>query len=141
VAAQVHGSPIITHDLDICYERSQDTMDRLAAALSELNARLRGVEEEVPFILDGKTIASGDDFTFLTDVGALDCLGTPSGAPGGYPQLRPNAVMVEFDGLEVPVASIDDLIAMKRAAGRPKDLIEVEHLGALREELEERGEL
>lgn len=140
VAAMAHGSPIITQDLDICYERTQDNMDRLAAALQELHARLRGVDDDVPFLLDGRTIAAGDHFTFVTDVGAIDCMVTPSGAPGGYRELRPNAVPTDLGDLEVPVASLDDLIAMKRAAGRPKDLVELEHLGALREELEERGE-
>jgi hypothetical protein len=38
--------------------------------------------------------------------------------------------------LEVPVASLDDLIRMKRAAGRPKDRIELEILGALRDEID-----
>jgi len=140
VAAQAHGSPIVTQDLDICYERTQGNMDGLAEALRSLGARLRGVDDDVPFLLDGKTIAAGDHFTFTTDVGALDCMATPSGS-SGYAQLRENAVLVDLGGFEVAVASIDDLITMKRAAGRPKDLIMVENLGALREELEERGEL
>jgi predicted transcriptional regulator len=39
----------------------------------------------------------------------------------------------------VLVASIEDLIRMKRAAGRPKDLIEVEVLGALQAEIDARN--
>ena len=42
---------------------------------------------------------------------------------------------VDLGGFTIRVASIDDLIRMKRAAGRPKDLIEVEVLGALRDEI------
>ena len=50
--------------------------------------------------------------------------------------LERTAVRMDLEGVEVRVASIDDLIRMKQAAGRPKDLIEVEVLGALREEMD-----
>ncbi|HWC32494.1 MAG TPA: hypothetical protein VG709_05135, partial [Actinomycetota bacterium] len=56
--------------------------------------------------------------------------------PGGFEQLERAADDVDLDGFSVRVASIDDLIRMKRAAGRPKDLIEVEVLGALRDEID-----
>jgi len=78
----------------------------------------------------------GDTFTFKTDGGDLDCLGTPSGT-GGYSDLLPHASEFEIEpGLRLMVASIDDLIRMKRAAGRPKDRIAVEILTALKEEHE-----
>jgi hypothetical protein len=48
------------------------------------------------------------------------------------------ATPMKLDSIEVPVASIDDLIRLKRAAGRPKDLVEVEILGALKEEMEKK---
>lgn len=74
--------------------------------------------------------------TFDTDFGALDILATPSGT-SGFEDLAANAVEVELGGgLVVPVASLDDLIRMKRAAGRPKDRVELEILGALRDEIE-----
>lgn len=134
-AAIAHGSPSVTFDLDICYQRSPQNLERLASALKERSARLRGVEDDVPFILDAKTIEMGDHFTFETDAGSFDCLGTPSGV-NGYEDLASAASPVDFDGMSVLVASLDDLIRMKQAAGRPKDLIEVEVLGALRDELE-----
>jgi hypothetical protein len=82
----------------------------------------------------------GNSFTFITDAGSLDILGSPSGIPGGYEELDRGADKVLLTGgLEVKVASIDDLIRMKRAAGRPKDLIEVEVLGALRDEIDARA--
>jgi hypothetical protein len=85
----------------------------------------------VPFRPDPATSADGDHFTFTTSAGNLDCLGTPAGTEG-FDRLARNAETFEVAGLQVQVASIEDLIAMKRAAGRPKDLIEVEVLDAIR---------
>jgi len=134
VAGQLWGSPTITQDLDICYAREKTNLEHLAAALRELNAKLRGVKEDVPFQLDARTLFNGDSFTFTTDFGALDCLATPSGT-SGYNDLKQAAeTMPVGGGLKVRVCSIDDLIRMKRAAGRTKDLRALEELGALRDE-------
>lgn len=133
VAGRILGSPSMTRDLDICYARDRENLEALAAVLVGLNARLRGVTDEVPFRLDARTLAAGGSFTFVTDLGDLDILGTPSGTQG-FDDLARDAEHVEIDGREILVASLDDLIRMKRAAGRPKDLIEIEVLGALREE-------
>jgi hypothetical protein len=134
MAATALGSPSITFDLDICYERSPSNHARLAEALRELHASLRGAPAGLPFLLDGRTITNGDSFTFDTDVGPLDCLGTPAGTKG-YADLLCNASEVDFpDGLVVRVAALDDLLRMKRAAGRAKDRIQVEILEALKEE-------
>jgi hypothetical protein len=134
-SARLHGSPTVTNDLDVCYARDRSNLEALANALVELHAKLRGAPEDVPFILDARTLAAGDHFTFVTDAGSLDILGTPSGV-SGYDELARNADRMDLDGVSVLVASIDDLIRMKRASARPKDLIEVEVLGALREEVE-----
>jgi hypothetical protein len=92
----------------------------------------------LPFQLDARTLLAGDSFTFVTDAGDFDLLGTPEGT-GGYEDLARTAVKTDLDGLVVLVASIDDLIRMKKAAGRPKDLIELEVLGALRDEIDRRA--
>lgn len=133
VAGATHGSPSVTQDLDVCFERSPENLEQLATALSSIHARLRGVDDSVPFSLDAKTLAAGDHFTFITDRGDLDCLGIPAGTLG-YDDLTKDAVEVDLDGLLVSVASLDALMRMKRAAGRPRDLAELEILGALREE-------
>src|SRR5450759_407910 len=78
-AAALWGSPSVTVDTEICYARDPRNLDVLAAALRQLNARLRGPDAEVPFILDAKTLAMGDHFTFDTDAGHLDCPGTARG--------------------------------------------------------------
>lgn len=133
----LHGSTSVTRDLDVCYSRERTNLERLAAALHELGARLRGADMGLPFRPDAKTLKAGMNFTFETKHGSFDCLGEPSGN-FNYDQLRPNAEELDLDGLRVRVASLDDLIRLKRAAGRAKDLIEVENLSALREVRERR---
>jgi hypothetical protein len=133
-AAKLLGSPTVTGDIDICYARDAANLERLAAALAELHVRLRGAPAGLPFRPDSPTLAAGDVFTLVTDAGDLDLLGSPSGV-GSFEDLDRAALALDLDGQVIRVASIDDLIRMKRAAGRPKDLVELEILGALRAEM------
>ena len=140
-AAGILGAPVMTNDLDICYERSPENMGRLASALQELGATLRvaGVDEDLPFVLDGRTLAAGDSFTFSTDAGGVDVLATPSGT-GGFRDLDAAASAYDLgEGLVVRVTSLDDLIRMKEASGRPKDQIHLHVLAVLREAIAEAG--
>jgi hypothetical protein len=136
-AGLAHGSTLLTNDVDVCYDRDPDNLERLAAALTSMHARLRGVDDDVPFVLDARTLRNGDSFTFTTDFGAVDVLATPSGTRG-YPDLAAGATRTDVGGFEVDVVSLDDLIRMKRAAGRAKDAFAVEVLLALRDEIEGR---
>jgi hypothetical protein len=138
-AARLLGSPTVTVDIDIAYARDPENLTRLAGALRELGASLRGVDGTLTLRLDARTLAAGGNFTFTTDAGDLDILAEPAGAPD-YEALERTAQPMDLAGSRILVASIDDLIAMKRAAGRPKDRIEIEVLGALREEMERAGE-
>ncbi len=139
VAANALGSPSVTRDLDICHERSSDNLERLATVCAGLDARLRDVPDGLPFRLDALTLRNGDSFTFETVHGPFDILATPSGTRG-YPDLIVNATLTDFAGRSVWVCSLEDLIRMKIAAGRAKDRIELELLGALRDEVEGRPE-
>ncbi|HEX9235533.1 MAG TPA: hypothetical protein VF972_04575, partial [Actinomycetota bacterium] len=134
-AASLRGSPVITGDLDICYARREADLEKLAAALRQLRATLRGAPRDLPFQLDAKTLAAGDHFTFSTTAGPLDCLGTPAGTRG-FDDLDERATDEDLEGLTVRVASIEDLMRMKRGLQRPKDRIALEWLAALREELD-----
>ena len=138
VAGRAWGSPSMTDDLDICYDRRTDNLEALSNALRELDATLRGAPAGLPFILDARTLRAGDSFTFATSAGSLDCLGTPAPTTG-YDDLLENASEIALDDLKVKICSIDDLIRMKRAAGRPKDRIELEVLAAVKEEREKLG--
>lgn len=137
-AMVVHGSAAITRDLDICYSTDQTNLDRLGATLLDLEAGLSGVAEDVPFVPDGRTLRHTQILTLVTSAGRLDLLRAPDGAPG-YDALAERAFRVELDGMTIKVASLEDLIAMKRAAGRPKDLLAVEELEAIQRILRERA--
>ena len=95
--------------------------------LIELGAKLRAVDEDLPFVPDGRTLRRTQILTLTTPDGGIDLLVDPEGSPG-YPALRRKASEIEIDGVLVRVASIDDLIAMKRAAGRPQDIVDIESL-------------
>ncbi|MEY2449904.1 MAG: hypothetical protein QOH79_3380 [Acidimicrobiaceae bacterium] len=133
VAARLHGSPSLTRDVDICHARDDANLDRLAGVLRDLHARLRGVDDDVPFLLDARTLKAGGSFTFVTDVGDIDILAVPAGV-AGFDELAKSAERVDLGGITVLVSTLDDLIRMKRAAGRAKDRAEVEILSALRDE-------
>jgi hypothetical protein len=138
VAGNLRGTPVVTYDLDVCYARDREDLERMATALRALHASLRTASDEgdLPFPLDARALSLGDTFTLRTDFGAFDILGTPSGTRG-FGDLAAGATPFEIaDGVTVFVASIDDLIRMKRASGRTKDLLQLEHLEALREEIE-----
>jgi hypothetical protein len=138
VAGNLLGSDVNTRDFDICYRRTPSNYPRLVAALREIGATLRGAPPGLPFILDEKTIRNGDSFTFDTTGGPFDCLGTPSGTRG-YDDLFAASTVVDLEGRPVRVCSLDDLIRMKRTAGRTKDLFALEHLDALKKLIESGG--
>jgi Nucleotidyl transferase AbiEii toxin, Type IV TA system len=131
VAAVAHGSAAFTQDLDISYAPGQENLDRLGDVLVSLGAKLRGVTDDVPFIPDGRTLRRTRVLTLETPLGKLDLLAQPDGSPV-YADLRERADREQIAGVEVLIASLDDLIAMKKAAGRPKDLVAVEELEAIK---------
>ena len=131
IAATLLGSARDTFDVDICPATDAANLRSLGAALTDLNARLRGVEESLPFVPDEETFRKVDLLTLETDAGPLDVLFRPGGS-APYPQLRRRAERKDLGSFAVLVASPDDLIAMKSAAGRGKDLIVVEELEAIK---------
>jgi hypothetical protein len=131
IAAVLLGSARITRDLDICYSPVPANLERLGAALVGLGATLRGITEKVPFVPDERTLRRTSILTLDSREGPIDLLLAPDGAPS-YSDLRAGADDVEVGGIAVPVAGIDDLIAMKKAAGRPKDFVDVEELEAIK---------
>lgn len=134
LAARAYSSAYLTEDADICYSRTPENMRRLAAALRQLKATLRGAPKGLPFKLDDRTLAMGMNFTFDTVFGPLDILGEVSGV-GTYDDMVSDAISSNLASKNVMVLSLPKLIASKKAAGRPKDLVllfELEKLSKIR---------
>jgi len=97
IAATFQGSTTVTRDFDVCYSRERANLERLASALRELNARLRGVDVHVPFQLDAASLRNRLNFTFKTNHGDFDCLGDPGGG-FDYEVLKRNADHMDVSG-------------------------------------------
>jgi hypothetical protein len=133
LAAAVHGSAHITYDIDFCYRRTRDNIERLVATLAPYSPYLRGAPPGLPFEWSTATVQRGLNFTLITSLGAIDLLGEVSGG-GTYDEILPHTEVVALFGTELRCASLPMLIRMKRAAGRPKDLDMLAGLEALQEE-------
>lgn len=123
LAAQIHGSPYITRDVDVTPARNRDNFAKLAAALRELEAKVRVPDLEAPLEvpLDERSFDQGTTWTYVTKHGNLDIALLPDGTRG-YDDLRRAATREHItDSLEVSVASLADVIRSKEAAGREKD--------------------
>ncbi len=130
LAVLSHGHVRATIDLDICYARTPENLERLVTALGPLHPRLRGAPAELVFFFDDATLRDGLNFTLVTDAGEIDLLGEVTGV-GGYTNLVLAADAVELYGMTIRIISLADLIRAKAAAGRPKDLLDLEALRAL----------
>lgn len=135
VASVLHGSARATFDLDICFATDDANLGALGDVLMQLNARLRGVPDDVPFVPDAQTLRQVEVLRLRTDAGDLDVLARPSGAER-YATLRDHADRMDVGGFAILVASVNDLIAMESAAGREKDLADIAELQAI---LRQRG--
>jgi predicted nucleotidyltransferase len=135
VAATLQGSARFTNDLDLCYDRESDNVQRLVAVLQEWRAYLRGVEPGLPFILDARTFSTTPLLTLTTAQGDLDLLDRVPGL-GAYDAVLARSEAAAIGDLIFRTLTLDALIAAKRATARKKDvehLIELEALRALRE--------
>jgi hypothetical protein len=140
-ASVLHGSSLFTYDADVCPARDPENLERLCAALSEMDAQLRVVEEPdgVPFSCSGQFLAQMAILNLTTRFGDFDLSLRPSGF-GGYEDLIEHAVDFDVGGFVVRVASLDDIIESKEVAGRAKDRAALPQLYALRDEIARRAD-
>jgi hypothetical protein len=138
VAVGVHGFIRATKDLDIVPDPTPENLERLARVLVEIEAQHVGVgdflPDEFPYDpTDPAQLAEGANFCLNTSHGSLDILQWVSGIDTelAYSELAPRAVTVSFRNTQIRVCSLDHLRAMKRAAGRPQDLKDLEQLAAV----------
>jgi hypothetical protein len=132
MAARLHGTGHATVDVDICPSSDEANLSNLADALRQLGARLRveGDPEGVAFDPHLDMLRQVTTMTMITDQGPIDLSFTPSGFPDGFPSLREHASIVVVGAVDLPVASLEDVVISKRAAGRPKDIVALPPLEA-----------
>lgn len=133
LAATVHGSSRLTQDIDIVYERSEENLERIVAALRPHRPYLRGAPPNLPFDWSAATLSRGLNFTLTTALGDIDLLGEITGG-GGYEDVLLHSIEVELFGHTCRCIDLPWLIRTKRAAGRPRDLEVIAELEALLEE-------
>lgn len=133
LAATVHGSARATYDIDVVYARDPANLERLVSALGPLHPYLRGAPQGLPFRFDAETLAAGLNFTLTTDLGGLDLLGEIVGG-GTHEELLADTIVIDVFGFSCRCLSLEALIRVKRAAGRPKDLDAIAELEALADE-------
>jgi len=128
-----HGSAYVADHIDLACACEPNSLAALAEALAPLHPRVRGAPEDLPFVLDARALRSGANLTLVTDAGNVDLLGDISGADS-FEMLWKRSMEMDLFGVPVRVASLEDLIAMKRAGSRPWDqlhLMELERLHRL----------
>jgi hypothetical protein len=133
MAGIAHGAARVTFDIDCVYARDADNLVRLARATQPFRPTLRDAPEGLPFRFDEATIEAGLNFTLNTTAGPIDFLGEVAGG-GRYEDLLADTMEIHLFGVTCRVVSLPKLIALKRAAGRPKDFEAIAELEALREE-------
>jgi predicted nucleotidyltransferase len=131
LALQILGGDYITQDVDFALTRRRENCRKIADVLTPFHPKPVDWPEGVPFVWDDQTLMNSTHLTLETDLGRIDFLAEPDGAPP-YEELKNRAVRFDLEGRTVRVASIDDLIAMKRAAGRPKDIAHIAELETIK---------
>jgi predicted nucleotidyltransferase len=123
LAVQTHGHVRTTNDADLIPAPEPANLERLAAVLRELEAKVLNAGEEETAI-DARMLPRATIWQFATRDGGIDVMHE---VPGGRPfaELRARALEVRLGDIEVPVVDLDDLIRMKLARGRPVDLADV----------------
>jgi predicted nucleotidyltransferase len=136
VAVQTHGYMRPTRDLDIIPRPDLVNLSRLGEALAELDSRLYRTQRPLD-MTDPQILKRAALVPLVTTYGRLDIMNIEStaGKLGRYSDLRERAIDVDLGTLRVAVMGLDDLIRMKKAAGREQDRIDIGALTALDEDL------
>lgn len=141
LGARLYGFPRLTADADITPATDRRNLELLAAALRELDAKVytEGIPDGLAFDCSAQTLSRARMWNLVTNAGRVDLAFEPAGTTG-YEDLAANAEQFEAFGVRFFVASLDDIIRSKEAAGRPRDLGDVALLHALKARIESNDE-
>ena len=142
LAATIHGSDLVTFDIDITPATDDENLARLSRALDELDARIRtrDAPDGLPFAHDAASLARATVWNLVTNAGDLDLAMMPDGTQG-YDDLRRDAIAITIIGIPTRVAALADVSRPKEAAGREKDRAALPMLRRLQNEIARRERL
>jgi hypothetical protein len=136
MAAMLHGSAVVTQDVDVCAPLEPPNLERIVRALRGLDPRFRFRPDKMPLFDDPARLVGFRNINLVTDWGVIDILGEVSGV-GTYAEVVPRSREVQLAGFRCRLLDLDALIDAKRAAGREKDLIGVRHLEVIKKHLDQ----
>ena len=131
-AAMLHGSSLLTRDLDVCAVLTAENLDKLRDVFRDLHPVHRMTPQRLSFLDNPDPGSSLNNLYLQTDLGPLDLLSTITGV-GDFERVRSASIEVELFGKKTQVMAIEDLIKAKQALGREKDWLAVKELRAIME--------
>jgi hypothetical protein len=133
-AAMLHGSSLLTRDLDVCAVLTRESVAKLREILRDLHPVHRLTTQKLSFLDNPDPDVDVLNLYLRTDFGPIDFLSSIAGV-GDFASVRANAIEVALFGRSCQVMSLDDLIRAKETIGRDKDVQAVIQLRAIREKL------
>jgi predicted nucleotidyltransferase len=133
-AGVLHGSALVTRDLDICAVLTPENVERLRASLRDLNPLHRMTPQKLSFLKAPPPGEPVNNLYLQTDWGVVDILSSILGV-GDFSTLKKNAEWFEIGGARCMLISLPDLVKAKEAMGREKDLLAAKELRAIAEKL------
>ena len=122
-AVSTHARPRFTKDLDLWIGTAPTNLDKAVRALAAFGAPRELLEE-------AEQMTTEDFFFFGTPPARIDLLRSIPGVT--FEEAWPRRVSARWGTVTVNLIGLDDLIAAKRAAGRPQDLVDLDLLLAVR---------
>jgi hypothetical protein len=129
-AGVLHGSTLVTRDLDVCVVLNPENVERLRETFRDLHPIHRFTSPKLSFLESPEPGASLKNLYLETEIGPIDFLGSIKGI-GDFERVRAASIEITLFGRSCRVISIEDLIEAKQAIGREKDLIAVKELRAI----------
>lgn len=137
-AGVLHGSALVTRDLDICAVLTPANIERLRVALKDLNPKHRMTPQALSFLQVPKPGEGANNLYLRTDWGVVGVLSSVLGL-GDFERLKVHAETIMIGGKACRLIGLEDLILAKEAMGREKDMLAAKELRAVAEKRRERG--
>ena len=128
----LHGSSLVTRDLDVCAVLTSTNVEKLRSTFRNLHPVHRHNPQRLSFLENPEPGVELKNLYLQTDLGPLDLKSEITGV-GNFERVASRAIEVTLFGHRVRVISLEDLITAKEALGREKDLLAAKELRAILE--------